>query len=250
MAARNLLLSHGNIVKICDFGLAKNIDKDGIYQKTSNTRLPIKWMAPESLNNLIFSTQSDVWSFGIVLWELFTLGQTPYSDMNWKTLRYQLTEGYRLAKPQYSTEEIYEIMICCWNGMPRDRPTFSQLVERISLLIEKEKLLYHLTLNMPFVEANKTLFELGKRDYLSLMTAPDYDVVSSLGSNSLPETDKKTHSSNYNIDTLIGTKKTKQRRNDITEETPMLHLAAKNRLVWYKNSNYEAADSNKIIFKK
>ena len=78
LACRNILLAADNVVKICDFGLAKDIYKNNTYQKKSDGPLPVKWMAIESIRDRVFSTESDVWAFGIVLWEMFSLGKTPY----------------------------------------------------------------------------------------------------------------------------------------------------------------------------
>lgn len=179
LAARNILLTDGNVVKICDFGLAKNIYKNGIYEKKGNTPMPIKWMALESMRDHVFSTQSDVWSFGIVLWEFFTLAGTPYPGMDGRTQYLQLSEGYRLEKPQYSTQEIYELMIRCWNEIPKYRPSFSHLTSKLTDLLEEETVIHYINLNIPFLNSNKTLYENGTKDYLALMSAPDHDVVSS-----------------------------------------------------------------------
>lgn len=106
LAARNILLADDNIVKICDFGLAKNMYKDNNYKKKGDGPLPIKWMAIESIRDRIYSTQSDVWSFGIVLWEFFTLACTPYPGMEAETQYDKLIEGYRMPKPEYATDEM------------------------------------------------------------------------------------------------------------------------------------------------
>ncbi|XP_044019285.1 vascular endothelial growth factor receptor 1-like [Aphidius gifuensis] len=221
LAARNLLLSDGNVVKICDFGLAKNIDAGGIYQKTNGTCLPVKWMAPESISELIFSTQSDVWSFGIVLWEFFTLGWTPYFNMDLQTQCEEIKKEKRLKQPKFSTEKIYELMKRCWNRKPQKRPTFSQLIEELSKLMEKKTVDLHINLNDRFLEMNRT-FESGRKDYLSLMSAPDYNVVSSMGSDltsdGTNDSDKKT-----------------------TELTPMLSQRQKEQLFWTRNPNYVGA---------
>ena len=74
LAARNVLIDHGKVVKVCDFGLSRDVFHDNHYKKLTNGKLPLKWMAIESLRDRIFTTQSDVWSFGIVLWEIVTMG--------------------------------------------------------------------------------------------------------------------------------------------------------------------------------
>ncbi|XP_044013916.1 platelet-derived growth factor receptor alpha-like [Aphidius gifuensis] len=178
LAARNILLTDNNIVKICDFGLAKNV-YNGIYEKKSNSPLPIKWMAIESIRDQIFSTQSDVWSFGIVLWEFFTLAGTPYPGMDAQTQFNKLSQGYRMEKPYYSTNEIYKIMLSCWNDLPKYRPNFTQLVRELQNLLDEKTVIHYVNLNIPYLNSNSILLEDGKKDYLSLMTAPDHDAVSS-----------------------------------------------------------------------
>ena len=106
LAARNILLTENYVVKICDFGLAKTMDQNYYYRKKANVPLPIKWMAIESIRDMVFSIQSDVWSFGILLWELFTLAETPYPQIAAKDLHNKLIEGYRMERPRYATEEM------------------------------------------------------------------------------------------------------------------------------------------------
>ncbi|XP_053574627.1 platelet-derived growth factor receptor beta [Bombina bombina] len=129
LAARNVLICEGKLVKICDFGLARDIVRDSNYISKGNTFLPLKWMAPESIFNNLYTTLSDVWSFGILLWEIFTLGGTPYPELPMNEQFYNaIRRGYRMSKPAYASEEIYEIMQKCWDEKFEKRPQFSQLV--------------------------------------------------------------------------------------------------------------------------
>jgi len=137
LAARNILLTEDNVVKICDFGLAKSMYNNSNYKKKTDGPLPIKWMAIESIKDFIFSTQSDVWAFGIVLWEFFTLAETPYPGIEAEKLYQKLIEGYRMEQPEYAVREIYDIMLQCWKAEPVLRPNFTNLVESIGNLIEE-----------------------------------------------------------------------------------------------------------------
>ncbi|KAM4677369.1 platelet-derived growth factor receptor beta [Discoglossus pictus] len=130
LAARNVLICEGKLVKICDFGLARDIMRDSNYISKGNTFLPLKWMAPESIFNNLYTTLSDVWSFGILLWEIFTLGGTPYPELPMNEQFYNaIKRGYRMSKPSYASDEIYEIMQKCWDEKFEKRPPFSQLVD-------------------------------------------------------------------------------------------------------------------------
>ncbi|XP_061104771.1 platelet-derived growth factor receptor beta-like isoform X2 [Conger conger] len=132
LAARNILIGEGKLVKICDFGLARDIMNDSNYISKGSTFLPLKWMAPESIFHNLYTTLSDVWSFGILLWEIFTLGGTPYPDIPMNELFYSaLKRGYRMPKPPHAAEEIYDIMQKCWAEKYDRRPEFSFLAHAI-----------------------------------------------------------------------------------------------------------------------
>ncbi|XP_043925533.1 vascular endothelial growth factor receptor 3 isoform X2 [Protopterus annectens] len=137
LAARNILLSDNNVVKICDFGLARDIYKDPDYVRKGNARLPLKWMAPESIFDKVYTTQSDVWSFGVLLWEIFSLGASPYPGVQInEEFCQRLKEGTRMRAPEYAPAEIYRIMLSCWHGNPKQRPLFSDLVEKLGDLLQ------------------------------------------------------------------------------------------------------------------
>eukprot|EP00062_Callorhinchus_milii_P001162 gi/632935952/ref/XP_007891873.1/ PREDICTED: vascular endothelial growth factor receptor 1-like [Callorhinchus milii] len=137
LAARNILLSENNVVKICDFGLARDIYKDPDYVRKGDVRLPLKWMAPESIFDKIYTNQSDVWSFGVLMWEIFSLGASPYPGVQIdEEFCHRLKEGTRMRPPEYSTPEIYQTMFDCWHGDPGERPTFSELVEKLGDLLQ------------------------------------------------------------------------------------------------------------------
>ncbi|XP_028669590.1 vascular endothelial growth factor receptor 3 [Erpetoichthys calabaricus] len=141
LAARNILLSENNVVKICDFGLARDIYKDPDYVRKGNARLPLKWMAPESIFDKVYTTQSDVWSFGVLLWEIFSLGASPYPGVQIdEEFCQRLKEGTRMRAPENASPEIYQIMLACWQGEPRKRPTFPTLVEILGDLLQENVL--------------------------------------------------------------------------------------------------------------
>ncbi|KAM4606155.1 vascular endothelial growth factor receptor 1 [Polymixia lowei] len=137
LAARNVLLSENKVVKICDFGLARDVYKDPDYVRKGDARLPLKWMSPESIFDKVFTTQSDVWSYGILLWEIFSLGASPYPGLHIdEEFCHRLKGGTRMRAPEYSTPEIYSTMLACWEANPTDRPTFTDLVETLGDLLQ------------------------------------------------------------------------------------------------------------------
>uniref|UniRef100_A0A672QGJ6 Platelet-derived growth factor receptor alpha n=1 Tax=Sinocyclocheilus grahami TaxID=75366 RepID=A0A672QGJ6_SINGR len=136
LAARNVLLSQGKIVKICDFGLARDIMHDNNYVSKGSTFLPVKWMAPESIFDNLYTTLSDVWSYGILLWEIFSLGGTPYPGMVVDSSFYnKIKSGYRMVKPEHASSDVYELMMKCWNSEPEKRPSFHSLSDTVTSLL-------------------------------------------------------------------------------------------------------------------
>ncbi|XP_032884766.1 mast/stem cell growth factor receptor Kit isoform X2 [Amblyraja radiata] len=132
LAARNILLTNGQIAKICDFGLARDIRNDSNYVVKGNARLPVKWMAPESIFDCVYTFESDVWSYGILLWEIFSLGGSPYPGIPVDNKFYKMIkEGYRMLSPELASAELYEVMKACWDSDALRRPTFEQIVEMI-----------------------------------------------------------------------------------------------------------------------
>ncbi|XP_037635499.1 macrophage colony-stimulating factor 1 receptor [Sebastes umbrosus] len=147
VAARNVLLTDHRVAKICDFGLARDIMNDSNYVVKGNARLPVKWMAPESIFDCVYTVQSDVWSYGILLWEIFSLGKSPYPSMAVDSRFYKMMKrGYQMCQPNFAPAEIYSIMKMCWNLEPTERPMFSKISQMIERLLgdqpEQEQLIY------------------------------------------------------------------------------------------------------------
>ncbi|CAK6445127.1 unnamed protein product [Pipistrellus nathusii] len=137
LAARNILLSESDVVKICDFGLARDVYKDPDYVRKGSARLPLKWMAPESIFDKVYTSQSDVWSFGVLLWEIFSLGASPYPGVQInEEFCQRLKEGTRMRAPELATPAIRCIMLSCWSGDPKERPAFPELVEMLGALLQ------------------------------------------------------------------------------------------------------------------
>ncbi|XP_069946916.1 vascular endothelial growth factor receptor kdr-like isoform X4 [Cherax quadricarinatus] len=169
LAARNVLLAEENIVKISDFGLAKDIYKNENYKKKSDGPVPVKWLALECLRDGVFSIQSDVWSFGVVLWEIFSLGQNPYPGIDFdENFIVKLEKGIRLEQPKYSTYGLYRIMLECWNSDPLERPSFSNLEQSLGEILGEAEKQYYLELNEPYQMDNT------ESSFLNMLQSPDY----------------------------------------------------------------------------
>ncbi|XP_077999681.1 proto-oncogene tyrosine-protein kinase receptor Ret-like [Glandiceps talaboti] len=139
LATRNVLVAEGKIMKISDFGLTRDIYESDAYLKKSKGRIPVKWMAVESLYDQIYTTKSDVWSFGVLLWEIITLGATPYPGIPPERLFHILKTGYRMERPDNCSDELYDIMLRCWRTSPKERPNFSELEKIFEQMLEQNR---------------------------------------------------------------------------------------------------------------
>ncbi|XP_036975291.1 platelet-derived growth factor receptor beta-like isoform X2 [Acanthopagrus latus] len=136
LAARNVLVCEGKLVKVGDFGLARDLMKDQDYIARGNSFLPVKWMSPESIFQNIYSCQSDVWSYGVLLWEIFSLGGSPYPDLPMTQEFYSaLKRGYRMSRPDHAPHNIFDLMKQCWEEKPQSRPSFSSLVVSVGNIL-------------------------------------------------------------------------------------------------------------------
>ncbi|XP_027843560.1 tyrosine kinase receptor Cad96Ca isoform X2 [Aphis gossypii] len=138
LAARNILVTEDRACKISDFGFARDVASSRVYERKSEGRLPIRWMAPESLFDNLYSAKSDVWSFGVLMWEIVTLGSTPYPGVAAADVMKRIRDGYRLDKPQHCRREVYNIMFYCWDKSPDDRPDFAELMGLLDKLLVDE----------------------------------------------------------------------------------------------------------------
>ncbi|KAJ3594250.1 hypothetical protein NHX12_006581 [Muraenolepis orangiensis] len=134
LAARNCLVGEGHVVKISDFGMSREED-DGVYSAAGGLRqIPVKWTAPEALNYGRYTTESDVWSFGVVLWETFSRGMTPYTNMTNQQTRDEVEKGYRMPAPYGCPSDVYNHMQSCWQADPKKRPSFKNLKDELGAL--------------------------------------------------------------------------------------------------------------------
>jgi len=132
LAARNILLSSKYQTKISDFGLSRVVGEKNYYRASKGGRWPVKWYAPECINYGTFSHASDVWSYGIVLWEMYSYGKQPYKDKTGAQTVEYIEAHHRLPQPEEATTDVYKIMLQCWAYKPADRPDFKELFEIFS----------------------------------------------------------------------------------------------------------------------
>ena len=126
LTARNILVGEGNVCKVAGFDMARIIQED-IYNSREGTKFPLKWTAPEAVLYNHFSIKSDVWSFGVIMWEVVTKGRMPYPGMSNAEVLRKVAEGYRMPKPVGCPGALYEIMLSCWRDEPKCRWTFEYL---------------------------------------------------------------------------------------------------------------------------
>ncbi|NWR74940.1 ROS1 kinase, partial [Centropus unirufus] len=137
LAARNCLVSvkeyerSTRVVKIGDFGLARDVYKNDYYRKSGEGLLPVRWMAPESLIDGIFTNRSDVWAFGVLVWEILTLGEQPYPGFSNTEVLHHVRSGGRLESPNNCSNDLCDLMTRCWAQEPHNRPTFSYIQDKL-----------------------------------------------------------------------------------------------------------------------
>ncbi|XP_072025085.1 hepatocyte growth factor receptor-like [Amphiura filiformis] len=133
LAARNCMIDENLIVKIADFGLSRDMNESDYYISTDvKAKLPVKWMAPESIGKRVYNHKTDVWSFGVLLWEIFSHGERPYIYVANRDMYYHLEQGNRLFRPPACHQDMYKIMLDCWGKDPKQRPSFSVLVRNLA----------------------------------------------------------------------------------------------------------------------
>nr|DBA18349.1 TPA: hypothetical protein GDO54_016602 [Pyxicephalus adspersus] len=157
LAARNCMLDDMFRVKVADFGLARDVFDKEYYsvRRHRNARLPVKWMALESLQTQKFTTKSDVWSFGVLLWELMTRGAPPYPDVDPYDITRYLCRGRRLPQPEYCPDPLYTLMLQCWSPHPDERPTFTQLVREMETISNSLMGDHYIKLNVTYINLDR-----------------------------------------------------------------------------------------------
>ncbi|XP_035989100.1 platelet-derived growth factor receptor beta isoform X2 [Fundulus heteroclitus] len=153
LAARNVLVCDGKLLKIGDFGLARDLQKDPDYIMRGNSFLPLKWMSPESIFQNIYSSKSDVWSYGVVLWEIFSLGCSPYPELlTSRQFCSALKKGLRMERPEHAPSDMYDLMKQCWEEDPLSRPSFSSLVTAVDNMLGADYRQRYLQLTEDFLK--------------------------------------------------------------------------------------------------
>eukprot|EP00043_Microstomoeca_roanoka_P016057 m.161736 g.161736 ORF g.161736 m.161736 type:complete len:939 (+) comp16381_c0_seq2:1676-4492(+) len=138
LAARNCLVNEEWRVKIGDFGLTRDVYAGEYYRMTGSTPLPVRWMAPEAIEDGVYTTQSDTWAFGIVLWELVTFAKMPYAGLsNLEVVERVAEQNYRMPQPKECPDELYHLMLDCWNDDPESRPAFDELRQKLRKFAEE-----------------------------------------------------------------------------------------------------------------
>ena len=127
LATRNCLVREEMVVKIADFGLSRNIYSADYYKANENDAIPIRWMPPESIFYNRYTTESDVWAYGVVLWEIFSHGMQPYYGMGHEEVIYYVRDGHILSCPENCPLELYNLMRLCWSSQSSDRPSFCSI---------------------------------------------------------------------------------------------------------------------------
>ncbi|XP_047228629.1 tyrosine-protein kinase ABL1 isoform X2 [Girardinichthys multiradiatus] len=164
LAARNCLVGENHLVKVADFGLSRLMTGD-TYTAHAGAKFPIKWTAPESLAYNTFSIKSDVWAFGVLLWEIATYGMSPYPGIDLSQVYELLQRDYRMERPEGCPEKVYELMRACWRWNPSERPSFAETHQAFETMFQESSI---------SDEVEKELGKKGKKTTLgSIQQAPE-----------------------------------------------------------------------------
>ncbi|XP_012967845.1 tyrosine-protein kinase Mer isoform X4 [Mesocricetus auratus] len=182
LAARNCMLRDDMTVCVADFGLSKKIYSGDYYRQGRIAKMPVKWIAIESLADRVYTSKSDVWAFGVTMWEIATRGMTPYPGVQNHEMYDYLLHGHRLKQPDDCLDELYDIMYSCWSADPLDRPTFSVLRLQLEKLSEslpdaqdKESIIY---INTQLLESCEGLADGPSLPGLDMNIDPDSIIAS------------------------------------------------------------------------
>ncbi|KAF8367862.1 hypothetical protein PRIPAC_85691, partial [Pristionchus pacificus] len=137
IAARNILVDQHSSCKIGDFGLCREVERQDEHYHSRGGRLPLKWMSPEAIERYDFSIASDVWAFGVLLFEIITLGGNPYPDWPAAEILTRLKRGRRMDRPDNCTDHMFTVMNTCWQYKPENRPNFSDLRQKMGVALEE-----------------------------------------------------------------------------------------------------------------
>ena len=161
LAARNLLVERrfGDevVVKVCDFGLSRPLHQSNYYQMHAG-KIPVRWTAPEAVRFGRFTSPSDAWSFGVVLWEMFSFGEIPYGSLSNREVSDEVERGRRLSPPSGCPRSVYYVMASCWEYQSEERPTFGRLFVMLERC-ERYLAVPHCPYNLPLPSASSSLLE-------------------------------------------------------------------------------------------
>ncbi|XP_039180459.1 tyrosine-protein kinase Mer isoform X2 [Crotalus tigris] len=174
LAARNCMLRDDMTVCVADFGLSKKIYSGDYYRQGRIAKMPVKWIAIESLADRVYTTKSDVWAFGVTMWEIATRGMTPYPGVQNHEIYDYLLHGHRLKQPEGCLDDLYEIMYSCWRADPVDRPTFSELKLHLEKILES---LPALSEPSSIIYINTNLQEENAKELMEDYEFPQIDIV-------------------------------------------------------------------------